>query len=93
MLCRYTRRFPVYLTAYRFPQPAQLAINVFNLKTQKLFKATFIVEETGKIVKITLNKKFREILEEKKKEDKLNEAYAWELAEVPENQLFKITTE
>jgi formylmethanofuran dehydrogenase subunit E len=64
-----------------------------QFKNSKTIEATFVVEETGKIVKITLNKKFREILEEKKKEDKLSEAYAWELAEVPENQLFKITAE
>lgn len=61
-------------------------------KNSKTIQGTFIVEETGKIVKITINKKFREILEEKKKEEKLNEAFAWELAEVPENQLFKTTT-
>jgi len=62
-----------------------------QLKNSKTVQAIFIVEENGKIVKITLDKKFIEILKEKKKEDKLNEAFAWELAEVPENQLFKIT--
>lgn len=64
-----------------------------QFKNSKTIQATFMVEETGKIVKITLAKKFREIIEEKKKEDKLTEAYAWQLAEVPENQLFKITAE
>ena len=63
-----------------------------QFKNSKTVQGTFIVEERGKIVKITINKKFREVLEEKKKEEKLNEAFAWELAEVPENQLFKITT-
>jgi formylmethanofuran dehydrogenase subunit E len=64
-----------------------------EFKNSKIVQATFMVEETGKIVKITLTKKFRETMEEKKKEDKLTEAYAWELAEMPENQLFKITVE
>lgn len=64
-----------------------------EFKNSKIVQATFMVEETGKIVKITLIKKFRETMEEKKKEDKLTEAYAWELAEMPENQLFKITVE
>jgi formylmethanofuran dehydrogenase subunit E len=64
-----------------------------QFKNSKTIQATFVVEETGRIMKITLNKKFRERLEEKKKEDKLSEAYAWELVEVPENQLFKITAE
>jgi formylmethanofuran dehydrogenase subunit E len=64
-----------------------------QFKNSKNIQGTFIIEESGKIAKITLNKKFREILEEKKKEDKLTEAYAWELAEVPENQLFKIAAE
>ncbi len=64
-----------------------------QFKNSKTIQATFMVEETGKIVKITLAKKFRETIEEKKKEDKLTEAYAWQLAEVPENQLFKITAE
>jgi formylmethanofuran dehydrogenase subunit E len=64
-----------------------------QFKNSKTIKATFVVEETGKIFRITLNKKFREILEEKKKTHRLTEAYAWEIAEVPENQLFKITAE
>ena len=64
-----------------------------QFKNSKTIQGTFVLEESGKIVKITLSKKFRELLEEKKKDDKLNEAYAWELAEVPENQLFKITLE
>ena len=64
-----------------------------QFKNSKTIQGTFMIEESGKIVKITLNKKVREILEEKKNEDKLNEAYAWELAEMLENQLFKITAE
>jgi len=62
-----------------------------QFKNSKTIQGTFVIEESGKIVKITVNKKFIEILEEKKREDKLNEAYAWELAEVHEDQLFKIT--
>lgn len=64
-----------------------------QFENSKTIRGTFIIEESGKIVKITLSKRFREILEEKKKEDKLSEAYAWELAGVPENQLFKTTSE
>lgn len=64
-----------------------------QFKNSKTIRATFIVEASGKIVKITLNKKFREILEEKKKEGKLNEAYSWEIAKMTDNQLFKLTDE
>ncbi len=62
-----------------------------QFKNSKIIQGTFIVEETGKTVKVTMNKKSKEILEEKKKEDKLSEAYAWELAEMPDNQLFEIS--
>jgi formylmethanofuran dehydrogenase subunit E len=63
-----------------------------QFKTSKSIQGTFVVEETGKTVKITINKKFKEILEEKKKDDKLNEAFSWKLAEMPESQLFKIVS-
>ncbi len=64
-----------------------------QFKNSKNIQATFVVEESGKIVKITFTKPFKSILEEKKKQEKLNEAYAWELAQMPDNQLFKITFE
>ena len=64
-----------------------------QFKNSKTIQGTFVIEESGKIVKITVNKKFIEILDEKKTEDKLNEAYAWELAQAPEDQLFKITVQ
>ena len=64
-----------------------------QFKNSKTVQATFMVEESGKIIKIVLTKPFKAVLEEKKKQDKLNEAYAWELAQVPESQLFKITTQ
>ena len=38
-----------------------------QFKNSKIVQATFMVEETGKIVKITLTKKFRETMEEKKR--------------------------
>jgi hypothetical protein len=44
-------------------------------------------------VKITLTQNLSEQLEQKQKQDKLDEAFAWELAELPENQLFNITLE
>ena len=64
-----------------------------QFKNSKTIQATFIVENGGKIAKITLTKPFREILDEMTKQDKLNEAYAWEISEQPGNQLFKITLE
>ena len=64
-----------------------------QIKNSKNIQVTFVVEEGSKIVKITLTKHFGEMLDEKKKQDKLDEAYAWEIAELPETQLFKITVE
>jgi formylmethanofuran dehydrogenase subunit E len=90
---------PLYPPFYCLLDGIQVSTNCtignqrLQFKNSKIIHATFVVEETGKLVKITLNKKFREILEEKKKEDKLSEAFAWELATVPESQLFKIVIE
>ena len=61
-----------------------------NVKT---IQATFQSEKTSKKVKITLNQQFWEQLEQKLAQDKLDEAFAWELAKLPENQLFIITLE
>ena len=60
-------------------------------KNAKNVKAVFSSQKAAKTVKITLTKQFREQLEQKKKQDKLDEAFAWEIAELPENQLFDVS--
>jgi formylmethanofuran dehydrogenase subunit E len=62
-----------------------------KIKNSKTIQATFRSQKDAKTVKITLTKHFHEQLEQKQKQDTLNEAFAWELAELPENQLFNIT--
>jgi formylmethanofuran dehydrogenase subunit E len=62
-----------------------------KIKNSKTIQATFRSQKDAKMVKIKLTKHFREQLEQKQKQDTLNEAFAWELAELPENQLFNIT--
>ncbi len=64
-----------------------------KFKNSKTIQATFTSEKNAKTAKITLTQHFREQLEQKLKQDKLDEAFAWELAEMPENQLFNITLE
>jgi formylmethanofuran dehydrogenase subunit E len=64
-----------------------------QFNNSKTIQATFFVEENGKTVKITLSKPLSKILEQMKKRDKLDEAYAWELAKLPENQLFQINVD
>jgi len=61
-----------------------------QFKNAKNVKAVFSSQKAAKTVKITLTKQFREQLEQKKKQDKLDEAFAWEIAELPENQLFDV---
>jgi formylmethanofuran dehydrogenase subunit E len=62
-----------------------------QFKNAKTIQAIFSSQKDTKTVKITLAKRFREQLERKKKIDKLDESFAWRLAELPENQLFDIT--
>jgi len=62
-----------------------------QFKNAKNVQAIFSSQKDAKTVKITLTKQFREQLERKRKQDKLDEAFAWKLAKVPENQLFVIT--
>jgi formylmethanofuran dehydrogenase subunit E len=64
-----------------------------QVKNSKTIQATFRSEKDAKAVKITLTQHLSEQLEQKQKQDKLDEAFAWELAELPENQLFNITLE
>ena len=64
-----------------------------QIKNEKTIQATFQAENSSKKVKITLNQQFWEQLEQKRAQDKLDEASAWELAKIPENQLFRITLE
>jgi len=62
-----------------------------QFKNAKTIQAIFSSQKDAKTVKIALTKKLREQLEQKKKQNKLDEAFAWELAKLPENQLFVIT--
>jgi len=62
-----------------------------RFKNAKTIQAIFSSQKDAKTVKITLSKLFSEKLERKKKQDNLDEAFAWELAELPENRLFDIT--
>jgi formylmethanofuran dehydrogenase subunit E len=64
-----------------------------KIKNSKTIQATFKRQKNAKKVKITLTQHFSEQLEEKLKQDRLDEAFAWGLAELPENQLFNITLE
>jgi formylmethanofuran dehydrogenase subunit E len=59
-----------------------------HFKNAKNVQAIFSSKKDAKTVKITLTRRFREQLERKEKQDKLDEAFAWELAKLPENQLF-----
>jgi formylmethanofuran dehydrogenase subunit E len=62
-----------------------------QFKNAKNVQAIFSSQKDAKTVNITLTKQFREQLERKRKQDKLDEAFAWKLAKLPENQLFDIT--
>ena len=62
-----------------------------QFKNAKNIQAVFSSQKDAKTVKITLTKQFREQLERKREQDKLDETFALELAKLPENQLFTIT--
>jgi formylmethanofuran dehydrogenase subunit E len=62
-----------------------------HFKNAKTIKAIFSSQKDAKTVKMTLTKQFSDQLKQMKKQDKLDEALAWELAKLPENQLFDIT--
>ena len=64
-----------------------------QIKKSKTIQATFTRQKDAKKVKITLTQNLSEQLKQKQKQDKLDEAFAWGLAELPENQLFNITLE
>ena len=64
-----------------------------RVENSETIQATFTRQKDAKKVKITLTQHLSEQLEQKQKQDKLEEAFAWELAELPENQLFNITLE
>ena len=64
-----------------------------KIKNSKTIQAAFTNQKDAKTVKITLAQHLWEQLKQKLKQDKLDEAFAWGLAEMPENQLFKITLE
>ena len=64
-----------------------------QFEDKKTIQATFQSENRSKKVKISLNQQFWERLEQKRAQDKLDEAFAWELAKLPESHLFSITQE
>jgi formylmethanofuran dehydrogenase subunit E len=61
-----------------------------QFKNAKTIHAIFSSQKNAKAVKVTLTKEFTEQLEQKTKQDKLDEAFAWEISELPENQLFDL---
>ncbi len=64
-----------------------------KIKSSKNIQATFGSKKDSKTVKITLADHFSEQLQQKLKQHALNEAFAWELADLPESQLFHIALE
>jgi formylmethanofuran dehydrogenase subunit E len=64
-----------------------------QFKDSKAIEAIFSKQKDAKTAKITLKPSFSRQLEQKMKEDKLDEAFAWELADLSENQLFDIAIE
>ncbi len=64
-----------------------------QIKNTKTIQATFTKENSSKIVKIRLAKQFSKEIEQKHKQNRLDEVYALELAELAESKLFKIILE
>jgi formylmethanofuran dehydrogenase subunit E len=64
-----------------------------QIKNSKIIQATFKKENSSKIVKIKLAKLLSAQLDQRHKQNELDEAYAWELAELPESKLFNIILE
>ena len=64
-----------------------------QIKNSKIIQATFTKENSSKIVKIKLAKTFQEEIDQRHKQNLLDEPYAWKIAEVPENQLFDLIIE
>jgi len=64
-----------------------------QIKNSKIIQATFTKENSLKIVKIKLAKQLSAQLDQRHKQNELDEAYAWELAELPESKLFNIILE
>ena len=64
-----------------------------SVKNSKSIQATFTKENSSMIVKIKLANQLNEQLEQWHLQNQLDEAHAWELAELPENRLFKINIE
>jgi formylmethanofuran dehydrogenase subunit E len=64
-----------------------------QIKNAKTIRATFFTHETAKKAKITLTQQLSERLLQKQKQNQLDEQFAWEIAETPEDKLFNITLE
>ena len=63
-----------------------------KFKNSKTIQAIFSSEKDAKKVKIKLTKQFSDQLEKKTKQDKLDEAFALELADQPDSKIFNITS-
>jgi formylmethanofuran dehydrogenase subunit E len=64
-----------------------------QFKNSQTIQAIFLNEKDSKTVKITLTEQFIEQLEQKRKQDKLDEAFAWQLVELSGKELFNIELE
>ncbi len=64
-----------------------------QFRNSQTIQAIFLKERDSKAVKITLTEQFIEQLEQKRKQDKLDEAFAWQLAELSGKDLFNIELE
>jgi len=64
-----------------------------QFKNSQTIQAIFLNEKDSKTVKITLTEQFIEQLEQKQKQDKLDEAFAWQLVELSGKELFNIELE
>ena len=64
-----------------------------KVENAETIQATFTTQKEAKTLKITINESLSEQLKQKQSQNKLTEELALEIADIPENQLFKITFE
>jgi len=64
-----------------------------KIKNSKCIEATFARQQDTKVLRIMLSSQLSEQLKAKKKQNKLTEEFALEIAKMPENQLFNIEFE
>ena len=61
-----------------------------KIENAETIQATFTTQKEAKALKITINESLSEQLKQKQSQNKLTEELALEIADIPENQLFKI---